>query len=158
MTRCYPWRLDFGVGSRSLAIEYQSKKAGRRLGFNRRYDTGLVAGATPCCNLLTATCAPTSITIGGQPAIGVPNTITSAPLTADQEFQLASPIAEGEPPRFSLFRLHAWLRSSDHRWLVCLHPVWKMMINGRNALLQEDRSISRWGVTIYFIATKSACS
>jgi hypothetical protein len=32
-------------------------------------------------------CAPTSITIGGQPGISMLNTITSAPLTADQEFQ-----------------------------------------------------------------------
>jgi hypothetical protein len=87
MTRSYPWRLDFGVGNRSLAIEYQPKDADQWRGFIWRYDGGLVAGATPCYNPLTATCAPSAITIGGQPGISVLNAISSAPVTADQEFQ-----------------------------------------------------------------------
>jgi len=68
-------------------LEYQPWKRGPWIGFNWRYDSGLVAGATPCYNPATATCAPTSISIGGQPGISLLNTITSAPLTADQEFQ-----------------------------------------------------------------------
>jgi len=68
-------------------FQYQPWKTGPWLGFNWRYDSGLVAGATPCYNPLTATCAGASTTINGQPAINLINTISGAPLTADQEFQ-----------------------------------------------------------------------
>ncbi len=68
-------------------LQYQPTKNSPWLGFNWRYDSGQVAGSTPCYNPLTATCAPTSITIGGQPGIAMLNTATGAPLTADQEFQ-----------------------------------------------------------------------
>ena len=68
-------------------LQYQPWKAGPWIGFNWRYDSGLVAGATPCYNPLTATCAGASTTIGGLPAISLINTISGAPLTADQEFQ-----------------------------------------------------------------------
>jgi hypothetical protein len=68
-------------------FQYQPWKAGPWLGFNWRYDSGLVSGATPCYNPLTATCAGASTTLNGQPAINMINTITGAPLTADQEFQ-----------------------------------------------------------------------
>jgi hypothetical protein len=68
-------------------LQYQPWKSGPWMGFNWRYDSGLVAGATPCYNPLTATCAGASTLIGGQPAINLINTISGAPLTADQEFQ-----------------------------------------------------------------------
>jgi hypothetical protein len=68
-------------------LQYQPWKNGPWLGFNWRYDSGLVAGATPCYNPLTATCAGASTMLNGQPAINMINTITGAPLTADQEFQ-----------------------------------------------------------------------
>jgi Carboxypeptidase regulatory-like domain len=68
-------------------FQYQPWKTGPWLGFNWRYDSGLVAGATPCYNPLTATCAGASTILNGQPAINLINTITGAPLTADQEFQ-----------------------------------------------------------------------
>jgi len=68
-------------------LQYQPWKTGPWFGFNWRYDSGLVAGATPCYNPLTATCAGASTTLGGQPAINLINTISGAPLTADQEFQ-----------------------------------------------------------------------
>ena len=68
-------------------LQYQLWNAGPWLGFNWRYDSGLVAGATPCFNPLTATCAGASTTLDGQPAINLINTISGAPLTADQEFQ-----------------------------------------------------------------------
>lgn len=72
-------------------LQYQPWKSGPWIGFNWRYDSGLVAGATPCYNPLTATCQPssTTLTVNGQqePAISLVNTITGAPLTADQEFQ-----------------------------------------------------------------------
>jgi len=68
-------------------LEYQPWKRGPWFGFNWRYDSGLVAGATPCYNPFTATCQPTSTMLNGQPAVSMLNTITSATLTADQEFQ-----------------------------------------------------------------------
>jgi len=68
-------------------FEYQPWKRGPWFALNWRYDSGLVAGATPCYNVNTATCQPTSDTLNGQPAVDMLNTITSAPLTADQEFQ-----------------------------------------------------------------------
>jgi carboxypeptidase family protein/TonB-dependent receptor-like protein len=73
-------------------FQYQPWKRGPWMGFNWRYDSGLVAGSTPCYNPLTGTCAPTSTTLGGQPAVAMVNTVANAagvnqPLTADQEFQ-----------------------------------------------------------------------
>jgi hypothetical protein len=68
-------------------LQYQPWKTGPGCGFNWRYDSGLVAGATPCYNPLTATCFGASTTLGGQPAINLINTISGAALTADQEFQ-----------------------------------------------------------------------
>ncbi len=54
-------------------------------GFNWRYDSGLVAGAVPCYNTLlndpNSACDPTSIMLGGQPAVDLSG------LTADEEFQ-----------------------------------------------------------------------
>jgi hypothetical protein len=82
------FRIDHDEAfNQTTHLQYQPWKRGPWFGFNWRYDSGLVAGATPCYNPLTATCAPTSITIGGQPGIALLNTVTSAPLTADQEFQ-----------------------------------------------------------------------
>jgi hypothetical protein len=68
-------------------IQYQPWKRGPWMGFNWRYDSGLVAGATPCYNTATVTCAGSSTTLDGQPAVAMINTITGAPLSADQEFQ-----------------------------------------------------------------------
>ena len=68
-------------------LEYQPWKRGPWFALNWRYDSGLVAGATPCYNPFTATCQPTSTMLNGQPAVSLLNTITGAPLTADQEFQ-----------------------------------------------------------------------
>jgi hypothetical protein len=74
-------------------VEYQPWKRGPWVGFNWRYDSGLVAGATPCEGT-TATCSPTTSTAdgGSNPNIdhgyvGLLNTISGAPLTADQEYQ-----------------------------------------------------------------------
>jgi Carboxypeptidase regulatory-like domain/TonB-dependent Receptor Plug Domain len=54
-------------------------------GFNWRYDSGQVAGATPCFNPLSndpnSSCADTSTLLGGQPAVNLSG------LTADEEFQ-----------------------------------------------------------------------
>ncbi len=54
-------------------------------GFNWRYDSGQVAGSTPCYNPLSndpnSACDVTSTTLGGQPAVDLSG------LTADEEFQ-----------------------------------------------------------------------
>jgi hypothetical protein len=54
-------------------------------GFNWRYDSGLVAGSVPCYNPVSndpnSACGPTSILVGGQPAVNLSG------LTADEEFQ-----------------------------------------------------------------------
>ena len=72
----------------TVHLQYQTPwKRGPWFGFNWRYDSGLVAGATPCYNPLTSTCAGASTTINGLPAINLINTISGAPLTADQQFQ-----------------------------------------------------------------------
>ena len=80
-------------------FQYQPWKNGPWLGFNWRYDSGLVAGSIPC-SAPTATClASTSPADGGggfipgtttplpQGQVGLVNNITALPLTADQEFQ-----------------------------------------------------------------------
>jgi hypothetical protein len=73
-------------------LQYQFKQ-GPWIGFNWRYDSGLVAGATPCF-ATTATCAPSTPFVNGGSVMNVPskvvvlnNTITGLPLTADQEYQ-----------------------------------------------------------------------
>jgi hypothetical protein len=54
-------------------------------GFNWRYDSGQVAGAAPCYNLLSndpnSACAALSTSLNGQPAVSLRG------LTADEEFQ-----------------------------------------------------------------------
>jgi hypothetical protein len=64
-------------------IQYQPWKQGPWIGFNWRYDSGLVAGATPCF-ASTATCFSST---GPNNTILLNNTITGLPLTADQQFQ-----------------------------------------------------------------------
>ncbi|HKW89069.1 MAG TPA: TonB-dependent receptor [Candidatus Acidoferrales bacterium] len=82
------FRIDHDENfNQTTHIQYQPWKDGAWIGFNWRYDSGQVAGATPCFNPLTATCQPSSTTTGGQPAIKLVNTITGLPLTADQQFQ-----------------------------------------------------------------------
>jgi hypothetical protein len=88
------FRIDHDeLFNQTTHMEYQPWKRGPWFGFNWRYDSGLVAGATPCLGS-TATCSPTtSIADGGTDAfipsgyVALVNTISGAPLTADQEFQ-----------------------------------------------------------------------
>src|ERR1700677_861623 len=55
------------------------------IGFNWRFDSGLVAGSAPCYNPLSndpnSACADTSTTLNGQPAVDLSG------LTADEEFE-----------------------------------------------------------------------
>jgi len=68
-------------------LEYQPWKRGPWFAFNWRYDSGQVAGSTPCYNPNSGTCADTSTTLNGQPAVRLLNTATGFPLTADQQLQ-----------------------------------------------------------------------
>jgi TonB dependent receptor len=80
-----PFRIDHDEKfNQTTHLQYQVP--GRRspwIGFNWRYDSGLVAGATPCYNVTGANtrCGGTSTTLNGQPAIDLSG------LTADQEFE-----------------------------------------------------------------------
>ncbi len=62
-------------------FQYQPWKLGPWLGFNWRYDSGLVAGPVPCYNPATATCAGTSELLNGVP------TVILSGLTGDQQMQ-----------------------------------------------------------------------
>jgi Carboxypeptidase regulatory-like domain/TonB-dependent Receptor Plug Domain len=62
-------------------LQYQPWKRGPWVGFNWRYDSGLVAGPVPCYNPDTATCAGTSEILNGVP------TVILSGLTGDQQMQ-----------------------------------------------------------------------
>src|SRR5579872_3989332 len=82
-TASTPFRIDhdekFNLTSH---LQYQVGKTGAWVGFNWRYDSGLVAGQTPCFG---GNCAQTT-TLNGQPAIALTDSF-GTPLTADQEFE-----------------------------------------------------------------------
>jgi len=101
------FRIDHDeVYNETTHIQYQPWKRGPWIGFNWRYDSGLVAGATPCYTaapLVTPTCSASTPVQDGGVAVGVPtgsvglnNAITGLPLTADQEFQ-AGLTCNGKP-------------------------------------------------------------
>ncbi len=78
-----PFRIDHDEKFNMTAhLQYQPWKRGPWAGFNWRYDSGLVAGQTPCYG---GNCAQTT-TLNGQPAINLTDSF-GTPLTADQEFE-----------------------------------------------------------------------
>jgi len=87
------FRIDHDeLFNQTTHLQYQPWARLPWIAFNWRYDSGLVAGATPC-SAPTATCfASTPIADGGGASIpsgqvALVNTITGQPLTADQEYQ-----------------------------------------------------------------------
>ncbi len=70
-------------------LQYQPSKKLPWIGFNWRYDSGLVAGATPCFGVEAFNTCPGSL--GTTPANGsvslVASNVGSVPLSADQEFE-----------------------------------------------------------------------
>jgi hypothetical protein len=69
-------------------LQYQPVKKLPWLGFNWRYDSGLVAGATPCFGLQAINDCPGSVVIGGVPNVSlIASNVGGVPLTADQEFE-----------------------------------------------------------------------
>jgi Carboxypeptidase regulatory-like domain len=82
-----PFRIDHDEKwAQTSHLQYQFKH-GPWMGFNWRYDSGLVAGNTPCygVNMPYNDC-PQSTTLNGQPAILMQDYVGN-PLTADLEFE-----------------------------------------------------------------------
>lgn len=78
------FRIDHDeLFNQTTHLQYQPWKRGPWLGFNWRYDSGLVAGAVPCF-APTPTCA---FSTGPNNTVLMINNLTGLPLTADQEFQ-----------------------------------------------------------------------
>jgi hypothetical protein len=101
-----PFRIDHDERfNQTTHLQYTLKHDGflnRTWGaFNWRYDSGLVAGSTPCYGITdpNTPCANSSTTLNGQPAVAMVDTnippstnpVTGSPvalpLTADEEFQ-----------------------------------------------------------------------
>lgn len=87
------FRIDHDeVFNQTTHLQYQPWERGPWFAFNWRYDSGQVAGATPCV-ALTATCFPSTPIANGGGAdipsgqVALVNTISGLPLTADQEYQ-----------------------------------------------------------------------
>ncbi len=78
-----PFRIDHDEKfNLTTHFQYQPWKLGPWFGFNWRYDSGLVAGQTPCFG---GNCAQ-GITVGGTDYISLTDSF-GTPLTADQEFE-----------------------------------------------------------------------
>jgi len=90
-----PFRIDHDEKFNQTAhMQYQPWKRGPYLGFNWRYDSGLVAGATPCYGISDENSCPQSFTSAGSAPFVDPQCLTlqavgngCIPLTADQEFE-----------------------------------------------------------------------
>ncbi len=101
-----PFRIDHDEKFNQTSHLQYTHSSGNMLnglwgGFNWRYDSGQVAGSTPCYGIAdpNTPCTNSSTTLNGQPAIAMVDTniapainpVTAAsvpvPLTADQEFQ-----------------------------------------------------------------------
>jgi hypothetical protein len=83
----FPFRIDHDERyNETTHAQYQiPAKHAPWVGFNWRFDSGLVAGSVPCYNPTSndpnSACADTSATLNGQPAVYLGG------LTADQQFQ-----------------------------------------------------------------------
>jgi len=85
-----PFRIDHDEKfNQTTHLQYQPWKNGPWLGFNWRYDSGLVAGATPCFGINPAlNDCPGSVLIGGLPSVSmIASNVGGVPLSADQEFE-----------------------------------------------------------------------
>jgi len=82
-----PFRIDHDEKfNQTTHLQYQPWKRGPWIGFNWRYDSGLVAGATPCFGANASNDCPGSVVIGGvnNVSMGAAN-VGEIPLSADQE-------------------------------------------------------------------------
>ncbi|MGC1372507.1 MAG: TonB-dependent receptor, partial [Candidatus Sulfotelmatobacter sp.] len=83
-----PFRIDHDEKwAQTAHLQYQLPKHGPWMGFNWRYDSGLVAGNTPCYGITAYNDCPQSTTLAnGQPGILMQDVVGN-PLTADLEFE-----------------------------------------------------------------------
>jgi Carboxypeptidase regulatory-like domain len=84
-----PFRIDHDEKwAQTSHLQYQWGKHGPWMGFNWRYDSGLVSGNTPCygVNVPYNDCPQSTTLPNGQPAIAM-NDYVGNPLTADLEFE-----------------------------------------------------------------------
>jgi Carboxypeptidase regulatory-like domain len=83
-----PFRIDHDEKwAQTAHLQYQFPKRGPWMGFNWRYDSGLVAGNTPCYGINANNDCPQSTTLpSGQPGIAMQDVVGN-PLTADLEFE-----------------------------------------------------------------------
>ncbi|MGO9084331.1 MAG: carboxypeptidase regulatory-like domain-containing protein [Candidatus Sulfotelmatobacter sp.] len=85
-----PFRIDHDEKfNQTTHFQYQPWQRGPWVGFNWRYDSGLVAGATPCFGVLAFNNCPGTIPMagvggGGYVSMGAAN-VGEIPLSADQE-------------------------------------------------------------------------
>jgi hypothetical protein len=79
----FPFRIDHDEKfNQTMHLQYQTPwKRGPWIGFNWRYDSGLVAGAIPCFGTNPQNSCDASTTLNGQPAIDLSG------FSADQQFQ-----------------------------------------------------------------------
>jgi len=81
-----PFRIDHDERfNQSSHIQYKPWSRGPWFALNWRYDSGQVAGASPCYGVNSGNDCPASTSLNGQPAIAM--VANGAPLTADQEFE-----------------------------------------------------------------------
>jgi hypothetical protein len=85
------FRIDHDEAfNQTTHLQYQTpwKRVAPWIGFNWRFDSGLVAGATPCFGLSAGNDCPGSLLINGIPYVSmIAANYGGVPLTADQEFQ-----------------------------------------------------------------------
>ncbi len=82
-----PFRIDHDERfNQTTHFQYQPWKTRPWVGFNWRYDSGLVAGNAPCYGVGASNDCPQSTMMGGQPAVFLQD-VFGNPLSADQEFQ-----------------------------------------------------------------------
>jgi hypothetical protein len=82
-----PFRIDHDEKfNQTTHLQYQPWKRGPWVGFNWRYDSGMVAGNTPCYGENAGNDCTQSLLRGGQQYVRLQDAFGN-PLSADQEFQ-----------------------------------------------------------------------
>jgi hypothetical protein len=83
-----PFRIDHDEKfNQTTHLQYQPWKRGPWLGFNWRYDSGLVAGNTPCYGVTAYNdCPQSTMLANGQPGILMQDVVGN-PLSADLEYE-----------------------------------------------------------------------
>jgi hypothetical protein len=82
-----PFRIDHDEKfNQTTHLQYQPWKVGPWFGFNWRYDSGLVAGATPCYGVDVSNNCPGSVLVGTVPNVSlIASNVGGVPLSGDQE-------------------------------------------------------------------------